>query len=164
MKSITIPSNVTTIGDSAFKGCGLESIVIPDTVTSLGEYAFNACPSLKDVTLSRNASFTTIKYQTFDGCVALESIVIPANITTVKANVFNGCTSLKTVTFLRADKTLELQSGAFRDLQLDHVYTVLSESDYNTWSHDGFYIWDNNNAIKADVATGTTFHYGYVEP
>ncbi len=51
MTSITIPDSVTSIGSSAFSGCGgLTSITIPDSVTSIGRYAFSGCGGLTSVT------------------------------------------------------------------------------------------------------------------
>ena len=41
---VTIPNSVTSIGNSAFRGCsGLTSVTIPNSVTSIGEYAFRDC-------------------------------------------------------------------------------------------------------------------------
>ena len=59
-----MPSNVTTIGDSAFNSCtGLTSITIPDSVTSIGDYAFSSCKSLTSITIPN--SVTSIGNQTF---------------------------------------------------------------------------------------------------
>lgn len=45
-----IPSNVTSIGDSAFAGCAsLTHMTIPADVTSIGERAFAGCASLTNV-------------------------------------------------------------------------------------------------------------------
>ncbi len=49
--AITIPDEVTSIGDFAFYHCtNLTSITIPDSVTSIGRSAFYECTSLESVT------------------------------------------------------------------------------------------------------------------
>lgn len=50
LESITIPNNVTSIGNDTFGWCtSLKSIIIPDSVTSIGEWAFYCCWSLENV-------------------------------------------------------------------------------------------------------------------
>ena len=44
-----IPSSVTIIGESAFKGLSMTSIVIPSSVTDILSYAFASCSALTDV-------------------------------------------------------------------------------------------------------------------
>ena len=51
LKSITLPSSVTTINNSAFQTTGLTSISIPVKVTSIGLQAFYSCSNLKTVTI-----------------------------------------------------------------------------------------------------------------
>ena len=47
LSEITLPSSVTSIGNSAFSGCNLLSeITIPASVTSIGGSAFKGCSSL----------------------------------------------------------------------------------------------------------------------
>jgi hypothetical protein len=50
--SVTIPDNVTSIGESAFFACyNLKEVKIPDSVTSIGYKAFEGCSSFKKVTI-----------------------------------------------------------------------------------------------------------------
>ena len=51
LKSVTIPSTVTSIGNSAFRGSGIESLDIPSTVTSVGSSAFSGCTRLSNLTI-----------------------------------------------------------------------------------------------------------------
>jgi hypothetical protein len=46
---ITIPKSVKTIGEEAFEGCNLTTITIPSSVTSIGEWAFGICQNLKSI-------------------------------------------------------------------------------------------------------------------
>ncbi len=71
----TIPSNVTSIGESAFYNCvKLTSITIPDSVTSIEYDAFRACSSLKSITIPD--SVTLIDFGAFYGCSSLTSITV----------------------------------------------------------------------------------------
>ena len=54
MTNITIPSNVTTIGNQAFQNCtSLTTINLPSSLTSLGANAFPNCTSLQFVELGQ---------------------------------------------------------------------------------------------------------------
>lgn len=52
LTEIFLPEGLTTIGKSAFDCCPLYSLTIPSTVTKIGESAFMNCQSLKSVSLS----------------------------------------------------------------------------------------------------------------
>ncbi len=54
LKSIIIPSSVTSLGNYCFNKCsGLTSITIPSSVTSLGIYCFGLCPKLVFITIEQ---------------------------------------------------------------------------------------------------------------
>lgn len=77
-KNTTIPSSVTSIGNSAFSNCsGLTSIIIPSSVMSIGSYAFQKCNNLTSITIP--SSVTIINNNAFEGCSGLTSIVVNSN-------------------------------------------------------------------------------------
>jgi len=73
--NVTIPTSVTSIGQSIFAGCtGLTSISIPTSVTSIGAVAFENCTSLTSITIP--TSVTSIGNRAFDGWTAEQTINI----------------------------------------------------------------------------------------
>ena len=67
VKSYVIPSSVTSIGNSAFRGCrSLSEIVIPSSVTSIGDSAFWDCYSLLEIVIP--SSVTSIGDSAFSEC------------------------------------------------------------------------------------------------
>lgn len=97
--TISIPSSVTTIGNSTFEGCSnLTHVQLPNNLTSLGQSAFQSCTSLISVNIPD--SLTTIQNSTFRKCSSLLNIVIPSSVKYVGNYSFAECTSLATVTFL----------------------------------------------------------------
>ena len=49
LSSLTLPEDLTEIGDWAFCHCGLEEVTIPEGVTQIGFYAFSNCSDLKSI-------------------------------------------------------------------------------------------------------------------
>ena len=81
---------VTSIGDSAFRGCpGLTSVTIGNSVTSIGYSAFRGCSGLTSVTIGN--SVTSIGYSAFSGCSGLTSVTIPNSVTSIGTSAFYGC-------------------------------------------------------------------------
>ena len=71
-----ITYKVTSIGNSAFRGCdGLISVIIPNTVTSIGEAAFFECHNLVSVQIPN--SVTSIAAMAFWRCTSLAYVRIP---------------------------------------------------------------------------------------
>jgi hypothetical protein len=97
LTSVNIPSSVTSIGNSAFCLCSsLTSITIPSSVTTIGTNAFSACSSLTNITISFGV--ITIGDAAFSGCTGLTSITIPSSVTSIGNSAFHGCTGLDSVT------------------------------------------------------------------
>ena len=126
LKTVVIPANATTIGNSAFEQCAsLISIDIPANVETIGTAVFLGCSSLATVTFENGSQLKTIGggssyYGAFSYCTALTSIEIPASVETIEAAAFKGCSSLATVTFENGSqlKTIgggSYSSGAFSD-------------------------------------------------
>ena len=118
LKTVVIPANATTIGNSAFEQCAsLISIDIPANVETIGTAVFISCSSLATVTFENGSQLKTIGggssyYGAFSYCTALTSIEIPASVETIEAAAFKGCSSLATVTFENGSQLKTIGGGS----------------------------------------------------
>ena len=113
--SITIPSGVTTIGNSAFANCtSLTSVSIPSTVTSLGTSAFSGCTALTSVSIP--SSITSIPNNCFYNCTKLASVSLPSTITSIGSSAFYYCSKLNSITLPTACTTLGASSFYYSGL------------------------------------------------
>ena len=97
-------SNCTLIGDGAFANCrNIKSVTIPSIVTTIGDAAFSGCSGLISITFDDNSNCTSIGQYAFANCTSLISIIIPNNVTTIENNMFYGCTSLTSITISSSD-------------------------------------------------------------
>ena len=91
---VTIPSEVTVIGDNAFRECSrLKSITIPNKLKAIGSHAFYTCIKLKDVRLSE--SLRSIPWGLLGDCRSLTQVTLPANVNHVEGAAFENCIALK---------------------------------------------------------------------
>ena len=120
LTSVVIPDSVTSIGDSAFRGCSsLTSIILGNNVTSIDSSAFSGCYSLEELTLPNlfdhalsyyfNSSVPSslkkvtinsgdIPRDAFYNCSSLTSIILRNNVTSIDSSAFSGCNSLEELT------------------------------------------------------------------
>ena len=137
LKSIDIPSTVTSIGESAFADCfSLEKIELGQ-VESLGENTFARCSSLEtakiqgscDVTYPRNMFGTwgtghsaaplktleidagKIQFSLSNQKDSIETVVLGDGVTEIPINFANGCTQLKSISL--PDALTSVPNGAF---------------------------------------------------
>jgi Bacterial Ig-like domain (group 4). len=88
--SVSIPENVTRIGDSAFQGCSkLTGITLPQSITSIGDSTFGGCSALTGITLPQ--SVISIGDRAFDYCTALTGITLPQSVTSIGDCAFSSC-------------------------------------------------------------------------
>jgi hypothetical protein len=126
LTSITIPNNVTKIGDRAFAGCtSLTSVNIPDSVTGIAS-------------------------QIFAGCTSLTSITIPNSITAIGNgvflnNAFADCTGLTSVTFEGILDFFTDSSGFPGDLREKYLASDGGPGVYNRFA--GGSTWKKTQSI-----------------
>ena len=98
IKSVTIDSQITSIGNYAFYNCYmLTSVNIPGGVTTIGTQAFYNCYALTDISLPD--SLTSIGVRAFYGCSSLTSVNIPENVTSIGNYAFYNCIALTEIHF-----------------------------------------------------------------
>lgn len=92
---ITLPANLKTIPDNLFKNSDIETISIPSSVTAIGDSAFENCINLSEVELPDGLA--SIGYRAFNGCSGLTYIELPSSVETVYNGTFSKCPSLISV-------------------------------------------------------------------
>ena len=157
LRSVVIPTNVTTVGYSAFKRCSslttvtfekesqlktiggdyyygafsdctaLTSIEIPASVETIGNTAFSDCSSLATVTFEKGSRLKTIGNNAYYRCTSLTSIEIPASVETIEATAFKRCSKLTTVTFEKGSQLKIIGGGFDTNVGYRYIYGAFSE-------------------------------------
>ena len=116
IKSFTIPTTIKSIQRYGFFDCGLlTSVTIPSSVTFIGESAFSLCKNLKQLrceaqlTRLESYAFFANAFESFDipttvkeigtyalgNCVELTKLVIPSSVTKIEEAAFQGSHEIK---------------------------------------------------------------------
>ena len=140
---ITIPDDITSIGDYTFHGCtSLTSITIPDSVTSIGALTFSGCTGLTGIVIPN--SVTSIGGGAFSDCTGLTSITIPDSVTNIGDYAFDGCTNLTSITI--PNSVTSIGGSAF-------LNTAYYNND-NNWADGVLYIGNHLINAKKDIVNG----------
>lgn len=93
LKTIKLPSTITSIGDEAFYNCqSLTNIKGLDkcNLKSIGSAAFSNCKALENLDFSKS-TFTNVPSKAFNGCSALAKITLPNTLTTIGGYALYAC-------------------------------------------------------------------------
>lgn len=111
INDLVIPEDVLRIGESAFSGSDLTSVTIPRNLSSIGEDAFWLCFDLEKVIVPDIAAWCRItfynsdsnplkyaKHLYKDSKTEIKDLVIPEGVTNIGSYAFENCNSLTSVT------------------------------------------------------------------
>ena len=142
LKTITLPSELSSIGTYAFYGCeNLESINIPESVTSISPYAFKDCTSLKSINIP--SALTVINAFVFSGCESLEFPTLPDTLAKIDSSAFMGCTSFKEIILPENIKSV----GAFAFSACTGVKSVKIPSSLGEIGKNAFYECESLSSV-----------------
>lgn len=111
--TITFKAEVKTIQQGLFRGSlTLESISIPSSVKAIDDSAFEKCRHLKKVNLSDG--LLSIGKRAF-AYTDLENVVIPSSVLVVSSEAFSHCECLTTVKFSKTISAMVIGTNCFLD-------------------------------------------------
>lgn len=129
------------MGDSSFKGCGIETL---DLSCNVAQFAFSKCENLKSVTINGDV---TVDTSAFSGCPTLTDVTFNGNPSVgnsvfsgdtnieninisdyqkINGNAFDGCTSLTRINNVQA---FDSETGDFVPEIKDFVTESFGSSD-----------------------------------
>ncbi len=151
--------NVTTVPYECFAGCKLKSITLPSSVKNIENSAFSGCDLLETVIL--NDGLEKIYSNAFKS-TAIKEIVIPGTVKELTENVFSECSSLEKITF-NGDAPKDFFDLNTPDLIPSEVnYTVYYNSSAKGFSTP---IWGVYPCAAIGTEPAITYEngFGYIE-
>lgn len=166
MKSVSFGSGITEIPDCAFRCCSLSEIKIPSNIVSVGGSAFYQCNSLTIINIPDNV--VTIGGSAFYNCESVEEINIGKGLTSIGLKAFYNCVNCKVVNYNAIDIT-NIGSGdthrVFTDvgsnvggyvLNIGNDVTTLRFGLFNSWSDTGGTVSHNENIKEINLGSSLT--------
>ena len=148
LKSVVLPSGLTTLEQDCFAFSGLESVYIPASVQSIDLYAFNQCRKLKQLLgesrfISKDRKYLSDPDGMFGNTLFFfagkddTSYVIPDEVFAIENYAFLGCENLRSLTF---PKDIQYIGGsAFEEcFNLETLYGPNTTSDHKGLVTDGY--------------------------
>ena len=132
IKKVVVCEGITSVGMSAFSGCGsLEEVVLPESLKLIDDFAFAACNSLKSIYIP--AGVEQIKVNAFQSAANLEQIFVSADNAFYASDRFGVLFTKDMTMLLLAPAGF---SGTYRIPE--GVVSVGGTYDYKIYRSDGF--------------------------
>ncbi len=140
--SVSFPTTLKSIGDSAFRQCSkLSSLRITNALSYIDDLAFYGCSALTTVELT---NVSTIYAYAFESCSNLTTLTL--GVGNIYNDAFYNCKKLKNVTFLKQSMSISKSAFAYCTA-ITNVNFTGTESQWTTIK---------NNADSSGGNTGLT--------
>ena len=138
IKKLVVENGVTSIGDSAFRGCiNLKNIDLSKASSlEVIKTSFPVCTGLENVVL--NEGLVEIGGSAFNNCTSLGSIHIPSTVTAIGGWCFESCTSLSEVTFAADSQLTTIAVATFANCSNLNLETITIPKKVKAIQKDAF--------------------------
>lgn len=136
-------SNITKIGESAFKETGLKELILPATIKQIPKSAFENCNNLTKVDLT---NVITISESAFEGS-GIKELILPETIKQIPSCAFKNCINL---TKLELTNVITINESAFEGTGLEEL-TLPAAKQIAKYAFK-----DCSKLTKVDLANVTT--------
>ena len=158
IKTISLPSGLTHLGNGAFSNCSsLTQVDFPSSLTSIGSGVFFRCSSLTAISLPEG--LIRIGGSAFGNCASITSVKLPSSLSDICEYSFDGCTALSSVAYggTEADKAAKLADGSWKTVGNDALFNAIWT--YSSMSNHVAMVSGNCGA-QGDNLTWTLFDDG----
>ncbi len=138
----TVPENIVTIEDSAFRDNPHIINVTIGNVNEIKSRAFSGCENLYNVDIK---GVQTIGDFAFYGCVSMVKIIIPANTASVGSRAFRACINLQLAGFLGS--STQIGTEAFRDAKYLGIAANMGSNAQNYAAQNGINFYSIANVV-----------------
>ncbi|MBR1614995.1 MAG: leucine-rich repeat protein [Treponema sp.] len=152
---LEIPAGTTEIADGEYMNyTAIKSVVIPSSVTSIGKNAFAGCASLESVTFEENSSCVSVGDCAFSG-TAITEISFPESVASFGSNILPSvCTAVE----VKASSLSSMGTEAFFTLSSPSKITFASPGAYSGHTYtDGSIVYGASSLTD----TEWVYWYGY---
>ena len=177
LKSISLPSQLVSIGQYAFNYTGLTSVTIPKSVETIENFAFATCMYMSEFTFEEPASITTIGDTSINASAltriefpdsvtslgaglnnnsagSIRYVKLPAGITYLPRNCFRNYIALEEILFPKQITSFGLSSFA-RTTSLQKIYYTGTQSQWNSISVNQ----DESNMQGSTYSNDLVYYY-----
>ena len=140
LKTFEIPTAVKTIPEGVFYGCdNLTTINLHDDITDIGSSVFKNCSNLILTKLPDN--LTSIGSAAFSGCKKITSLNLPSGVTKLDSMIFINCSALAEMTCYGAITSISTSVFAnctnLKKIVLPNITSVPTLSNWNAFNNTG---------------------------
>ena len=106
LASVSLPGNLSTIGESAFSRSGLTALVLPSKLTTVGADAFFDCEQLENVEMKQLSGSCTFGNRAFGSCFQLKHVTLSEGVDAISTQMFDKCSMLESIRIPSTCKTI----------------------------------------------------------